>query len=229
MSCHIAASLVRPLARRARGTLSHRALAPGARDTDAAFPLLGWRPVTILAPGPGPDGGLVVESPSAGAGGASLTGEGRQDAGQTRGQAGQRTGEAEQPTIDAAGGSSSSNSQHPYASFKAIPLSDGSASVDTDASSSGLATTNTITTSSSTAPDPPRIPHRPARQHPFDTHAFVLHMERSDFSPGASRGLMGATKQMINARTEEAMRTLLHKEDVENVRGPEGRQWVGGG
>jgi hypothetical protein len=42
-------------------------------------------------------------------------------------------------------------------------------------------------------------------------------MEKSEFSPGVSRTLMSATKQLVNDRTEEARKSLLHKEDVENV------------
>jgi len=42
-------------------------------------------------------------------------------------------------------------------------------------------------------------------------------MEKSDFSPGVSRTLMETTKQLVNDRSEEARRSLLHKEDVENA------------
>jgi len=110
----------------------------------------------------------------------------------------------------------SSSSGHPYASLlngQAIPLPDRSSSTsdEEDGTLTSLASATTATSST------PQTPHRPLPQHPFDTHAFVLHMEKSDFSPGVSRTLMETTKQLVNDRSEEARRNLLHKEDVENA------------
>jgi hypothetical protein len=59
---------------------------------------------------------------------------------------------------------------------------------------------------------------RPQPEHPFDTHAFVQHMERSGFDEGVSRVLMEATKGLIVHRGQHARNLLLHKEDTENVR-----------
>lgn len=58
---------------------------------------------------------------------------------------------------------------------------------------------------------------RPQPEHPFDTHAFVQHMEKSGFDAGVARVLMVATKELIVQRSRGARGLLLHKEDTENV------------
>lgn len=73
---------------------------------------------------------------------------------------------------------------------------------------------------SSQAPQPSSsgaLEIRPQPEHPFDTHAFVQHMEKSGFDSGVSRVLMEATKALIVQRGRNARGLLLHKEDTENV------------
>jgi hypothetical protein len=70
-----------------------------------------------------------------------------------------------------------------------------------------------------TLPSPPAVPAapRPLAQHPFDTHAFVNYLEKSELSPKAARALMESTRQMIVTRCGQTKNEMLHKEDMENV------------
>lgn len=75
-----------------------------------------------------------------------------------------------------------------------------------------------MTSSPVTQPSSGALEIRPQPEHPFDTHAFVQHMEKSGFDSGVSRVLMEATKALIVQRGRNARGLLLHKEDTENVR-----------
>lgn len=139
-------------------------------------------------------------------------------------------------TIDHAAGNGAPGSQHPFASLAQF-IGDGPATGDgsgipppppptastTASSQSDQAPQDSLTS----LPGPPTtssaasqtIDIRPQPEHPFDTHAFVQHMERSGFNGGVSRVLMEATKGLIVQRGQHARNLLLHKEDTENVRG----------
>ncbi|WVR08019.1 hypothetical protein IAU60_005063 [Kwoniella sp. DSM 27419] len=54
-------------------------------------------------------------------------------------------------------------------------------------------------------------------QHPFDTHAFVNYLEKSEISRGSSRALMEAVRDMITKRGTQTRRTMVGKEDAENA------------
>ncbi|RKI36578.1 DUF1640 domain-containing protein, partial [Corallococcus sp. AB049A] len=95
---------------------------------------------------------------------------------------------------------SSSSSQHPYASLEGVFEKNGESSGMTE-----------------TLPVAPEVPV-PLAQHPFDTHAFVTYLEKSELSPKAARALMESTRQMIVDRSGKTKERMLHKEDMENVR-----------
>jgi hypothetical protein len=56
-------------------------------------------------------------------------------------------------------------------------------------------------------------------QHPFDTHAFVSYLEKSDLSCGTAETLMEAVREMIVRRGERTRDNMVGKEDMENVCG----------
>lgn len=95
--------------------------------------------------------------------------------------------------------SSSSSSQHPYASIEGVFEKNGESSTVGD-----------------NLPAAPEVP-LPLAQHPFDTHAFVTYLEKSELSPKAARALMESTRQMIVDRSGKTKDKMLHKEDMENV------------
>lgn len=144
-------------------------------------------------------------------------------------------------TIDHAGNNAAPGSQHPYASLAQF-IGDAPATGDasgippppppTSSTSESSQPEQDSTDSLASLPGPPTtssaasqtIDIRPQPEHPFDTHAFVQHMERSGFDSGVSRVLMEATKGLIVQRGQHARNLLLHKEDTENVRLP--HRWV---
>jgi hypothetical protein len=62
---------------------------------------------------------------------------------------------------------------------------------------------------------PPAIPYY---QHPFDTHAFVTYLEKSEVEKGTAVVLMESVRELIIWRKTRALERLLDKEDQENVR-----------
>ncbi|GHJ85309.1 hypothetical protein NliqN6_1711 [Naganishia liquefaciens] len=137
-------------------------------------------------------------------------------------------------TIDHAGNNSAPGSQHPYASLAqfigdAPPTGDASGipppPPPTGSKSAPSQPEQGPSDSLTSLPGPPTtssaasrtIDIRPQPEHPFDTHAFVQHMERSGFDSGVSRVLMEATKGLIVQRGQHARNLLLHKEDTENA------------
>lgn len=124
-------------------------------------------------------------------------------------------------------------SQHPFASLAQFigdaPASGDGGDIPPPPSSSSNATSEAQDDiasfpgppmTSSQAPQPSSsgaLEIRPQPEHPFDTHAFVQHMEKSGFDSGVSRVLMEATKALIVQRGRNARGLLLHKEDTENV------------
>lgn len=126
------------------------------------------------------------------------------------------------------------SSQHPFASLAQfigdapasgdggeIPPPPPSSSNTTSEPQGDIASFSGPPTTSSQAPQTSSsgaLEIRPQPEHPFDTHAFVQHMEKSGFESGVSRVLMEATKALIVQRGRNARGLLLHKEDTENVR-----------
>lgn len=84
-------------------------------------------------------------------------------------------------------------------------------------SSSSSSSPSPSPTSATTSPGLAVKQTRPQPEHPFDTHAFVQHMEKSGFDAGVARVLMVATKELIVQRSRGARGLLLHKEDTENA------------
>lgn len=66
-------------------------------------------------------------------------------------------------------------------------------------------------------PQPSPLPLPPHLQHPFDTHAFVSYLEKSELERPTSLALMTAVKELIIQRKHQAIRNMLGKEDMENV------------
>ncbi|RXK37730.1 hypothetical protein M231_04979 [Tremella mesenterica] len=71
----------------------------------------------------------------------------------------------------------------------------------------------------STLPPLPDLPPPPPTrtQHPFDTHAFVTYLEKSQLEPGVARTLMQAVRELIVRRGDRTRESMLGREDMENV------------
>ncbi|OCF33549.1 mitochondrial protein [Kwoniella heveanensis CBS 569] len=87
-------------------------------------------------------------------------------------------------------------------------------------SSSSTVSANTSLANASSLPAPPEgtptfIPRH--LQHPFDTHAFVSYLEKSNLSRGTSRALMEAVREMIIKRGTQTRNDMVGKEDAENA------------
>ncbi|WVF68257.1 hypothetical protein IAT40_003022 [Kwoniella sp. CBS 6097] len=104
------------------------------------------------------------------------------------------------------------------------PQSDGNSDPSSSTSSSSAFPSNVSANASlanaSSLPAPPEgtptfIPRH--LQHPFDTHAFVSYLEKSELSRGTSRALMEAVREMIIKRGKQTRHDMVGKEDAENA------------
>ncbi|WVQ95808.1 hypothetical protein IAU59_002907 [Kwoniella sp. CBS 9459] len=102
------------------------------------------------------------------------------------------------------------------------PSYDGHSEPSSSSSSTSSAhvSANTSLANASSLPAPPEgtptfIPRH--LQHPFDTHAFVSYLEKSDLSRGTSRALMEAVREMIIKRGTQTRHDMVGKEDAENA------------
>lgn len=142
------------------------------------------------------------------------------------------SGQLDNSTSDASGETNfelvSGSSQHPFASA----YSDSSSSASSPSPSSSSTTSEAdpsdeaeSSTSSTPAvvnhlpqPPPPNPPvPLPHLQHPFDTHAFVTYLQRSEVNRGSAVVLMEAVKDLIVKRKWRALQRMLTKEENENV------------
>lgn len=117
----------------------------------------------------------------------------------------------------------SGSSQHPFASIVDTPASSSASADSADGSSSNRTdplpdSTDVVTNLPQPPPSPP--PAIPYYQHPFDTHAFVTYLEKSEVEKGTAVVLMESVRELIIWRKTRALERLLDKEDQENVRVP---------
>lgn len=63
------------------------------------------------------------------------------------------------------------------------------------------------------------LPTRAAPPHPFDTYAFVSHLEQANLGRRTARTLMEAVREMVSARTAMAHERMLSQEEMDNVSG----------
>ena len=68
-------------------------------------------------------------------------------------------------------------------------------------------------------PPPSTTTPLPHLQHPFDTHAFVNYLEKSEVKQGTAVVLMESVRDLIIQRKTMALKRMLDKEDMENVSG----------
>ena len=116
----------------------------------------------------------------------------------------------------------SGSSQHPFAS-NFSPHSSSSSSSDRATFSTGPhegEVQEGVSVVESLPQPPPPTPPIPVikLQHPFDTHAFVTYLEKSDIGKDNAVVLMEAVRELIVRRKTRALETMLNKEDMENVR-----------
>ncbi|KAJ9125560.1 hypothetical protein QFC22_000522 [Naganishia vaughanmartiniae] len=90
-------------------------------------------------------------------------------------------------------------------------------SLESPLNASSSSSSSAMPLSATTSPGLAIKQTNPQPEHPFDTHAFVQHMEKSGFDAGVARVLMVATKELIVQRSRGARALLLHKEDTENA------------
>ncbi|KAL7420286.1 hypothetical protein Q5752_005255 [Cryptotrichosporon argae] len=111
----------------------------------------------------------------------------------------------------------SSTSKHPFAdsSSSSSSASAGPFASTSGSSSSSSAPSFTPTVHPTSLPTPPEASHVQPFKHPFDTHAFVTHLEDAGLA-GTSRTLMEATREVIVRRAERARERMISKEDMDN-------------
>ena len=120
----------------------------------------------------------------------------------------------------------SGHSSHPFASNYSDASSASSSTAQSSGSSSdgGSASTGTpeVIPVVTNLPQPPSSPPTvmPHLQHPFDTHAFVTYLEKSEVKQGTAVVLMESVRDLIIQRKTMALKRMLDKEEMENVSMP---------
>jgi len=117
----------------------------------------------------------------------------------------------------------SGRSSHPFASNFSESNGSSSSSAQSSSSSSDAGNPSTVepevmpVVTSLPQPPPSTTTPLPHLQHPFDTHAFVNYLEKSEVKQGTAVVLMESVRDLIIQRKTMALKRMLDKEDMENV------------